>query len=385
MSSVFDDLVGQEHIIEILKGAVAASRTGVESQEMTHAWVFTGPPGSGRSSAAVAFAQALICPNNGCGTCIDCRAAASSGHPDVEIIRTEGLSIKVEEVRELLTRVAWAPSMGGWRVVVMEDADRLTESAANALLKAIEEPGTRTVWLLCAPTLHDVLPTIRSRCRHLQLRTPSLAAVTDVLINRDKIAPAMADFAARVSQGHIGRAKYLALNESVRSNRTRIMQLPLQLSSLAAAFQAAQTLVDLATTEANSVSDERDEKEIEKLQEAYGKGATGRGMATGGSKAVKELEKEQKSRSTRMVRDSIDGALLDIATFYRDVMMVQSGNTYSMINTDMRDVILAYAAKHPAHSTINKINAIMDARTNLARNAAPLVTCEALMCRLAKQ
>jgi DNA polymerase-3 subunit delta' len=384
MTSVFDDLVGQEHIIEILQGAVAASRTGEESQEMTHAWVFTGPPGSGRSSAAVAFAQALICPNNGCGTCSDCNAAKTSGHPDVEIIRTEGLSIKVEEVRELLTRVAWAPSMGGWRVVVMEDADRLTESAANALLKAIEEPGTRTVWLLCAPTLHDVLPTIRSRCRHLQLRTPSHEAVTQVLINRDNIAPGMADFAARVSQGHIGRAKYLATNESVRSNRKLIMQLPLQLGSLAAAFQAARTLVDIATAEANASSDERDEKEIEKLQEAYGKGATGRGMATGGAKAVKELEKEQKSRSTRMVRDSIDGALLDIATFYRDVMMVQSGNTESMINTDMREEIESYAASHPENSTILKIIALMDARTNLARNAAPLVTCEALMCQLSK-
>ena len=383
--SVFDDLVGQEHIIEILQGAVAASRTGEESQEMTHAWVFTGPPGSGRSSAAVAFAQALICPNNGCGTCDDCNSAKTHGHPDVEIIRTEGLSIKVEEVRELLTRVAWAPSMGGWRVVVMEDADRLTESAANALLKAIEEPGTRTVWLLCAPTLHDVLTTIRSRCRHLQLRTPSLEAVTNVLINRDHIAPGMADFAARVSQGHIGRAKYLATNESVRSNRKTIMQLPLQLGSLAAAFLAAQTLVDLATTEANATSDERDEKEVEKLQEAYGKGATGRGMATGGAKAVKELEKEQKSRSTRMVRDSIDGALLDIATFYRDVMMVQSGNIDSMINTDMREQIESYAANSPSHSTINKINAIMDARENLARNSAPLVTCEALMCQLARK
>jgi DNA polymerase-3 subunit delta' len=385
MTSVFDDLVGQEHIIEILQGAVAASRTVEESQEMTHAWVFTGPPGSGRSSAAVAFAQALICPNNGCGTCNDCNSAKTHGHPDVEIIRTEGLSIKVEEVRELLTRVAWAPSMGGWRVVVMEDADRLTESAANALLKAIEEPGTRTVWLLCAPTLHDVLPTIRSRCRHLQLRTPSLEAVTNVLINRDHIAPGMADFAARVSQGHIGRAKYLATNESVRSNRKTIMQLPLQLGSLAAAFQAAQILVDLATTEANASSDERDEKEVEKLQEAYGKGATGRGMATGGAKAVKELEKEQKSRSTRMVRDSIDGALLDIATFYRDVMMVQSGNTDSMINTDMREQIESYAVNSPSHSTINKINAIMDARENLARNSAPLVTCEALMCQLARK
>jgi DNA polymerase-3 subunit delta' len=384
MATVYDNLVGQDHASEILRAAVAASRSGVESQEMTHAWLFTGPPGSGRSSAAVAFAQALVCGYQGCGTCNECQSAANGSHPDVEIIRTEGLSIKVEEIRELLTRVAWAPSMGGWRVVVMEDADRLTESAANAMLKAIEEPGTRTVWLLCAPTLHDVLPTIRSRCRHIQLHTPSDEAVTQVLINRDGVTPAMARFAARVSQGHIGRAKYLAFNEGARSNRTTIMHLPLQLNSLAAAFKAAQTLVDLATTAANAASEVRDEKEIASLQEAYGKGATGRGMATGAAKAVKELEKEQKSRATRMVRDSIDGALLDIATFYRDVMMVQSGSSDAIINTDMVDAIHAYAAKHPHHSTVSKISAIMEARTNLAHNAAPLLTCEALMCRLAK-
>lgn len=380
MATVYDDLVGQDHITAILRAAVANPTT----QEMTHAWIFTGPPGSGRSSAAVAFAQALICPNQGCGSCNECRSAKAGSHPDVEIIRTEGLSIKIDEIRELLTRVAWAPSMGGWRVVVMEDADRLTESAANALLKAIEEPGTRTVWLLCAPTLHDLLPTIRSRCRHIQLHTPSDEAVTQVLINRDGIAPAMAQFAARVSQGHIGRAKYLATNEGVRSNRSAIMRLPLQLNSLAAAFKAAQHLVDIATNEANAASEERDEREVAALQEAYGKGATGRGMASGAAKAVKELEKEQKSRATRMVRDSIDGALLDIATFYRDVMMVQSGNDGAIINTDMRDEIIKYASARPHHTTVDKIRAIMSARTNLARNAAPLLTCEALMCRLAK-
>ena len=385
MSSVFDDLVGQESIIEILKGAVAASRTGSDSQEMTHAWVFTGPPGSGRSSAAVAFAQALICPNQGCGACNECQSAATGGHPDVEVIRTEGLSIKVEEIRELLTRVAWAPSMGGWRVVVMEDADRLTESAANALLKAIEEPGTRTVWLLCAPTLHDVLPTIRSRCRHLQLRTPSIEAVTQVLIKREKISPTMADFAARVSQGHIGRAKYLATNEKVRSNRKVIMQLPLQFGSLAAAFQAAQTLVDIATNEAQASSEERDEQEVERLQEAYGKGATGRGMATGAAKAVKELEKEQKSRATRMIRDSIDGALLDLATFYRDVMLVQAAATESIINSEMRNEIESFASTAPAQTAAQKIGAILEARNYLAMNAVPLVTCEALMCELARK
>ncbi len=352
---------------------------------MTHAWVFTGPPGSGRSSAAVAFGQALICPNQGCGACNECQSAATGGHPDVEVIRTEGSSIKVEEIRELLTRVAWAPSMSGWRVVVMEDADRLTESAANALLKAIEEPGTRTVWLLCAPTLHDILPTIRSRCRHLQLRTPSIDAVTQVLIKRDNISPTMADFAARVSQGHIGRAKYLATNEKVRSNRKLIMQLPLQLGSLAEAFQVAQTLVDIATEEASASSEIRDKKEIEKLQEAYGKGATGRAMATGAAKAVKELEKEQKSRATRLVRDSIDGALLDLATFYRDVLMVQAGAKESMINSDMRAEIESFSSSFRAHPAVEKMNAIMEARHHLAMNTALLVTCEALMCELARK
>jgi DNA polymerase III subunit delta' len=383
VATVFDDLVGQEDAVAILQGASLAARNGDVTQEMTHAWIFTGPPGSGRSSAAIAFAQSLICPQGGCATCNECRSAKTHAHPDVEIMTTEGLSIKIEEVRELLTRTSWAPSMGGWRIVVMEDADRLTESAANALLKAIEEPGTRTVWLLCAPTLHDILPTIRSRCRHIQLRTPTTSAVSAFLQRRDQIAPAMADFAARVSQGHIGRARYIATNEDVRSHRSTIMSLPLQLSTIADAYKAAQTLVDMATAQAKAQAEARDEKEIASLQEAYGKGATGRGMATGGAKAVKELEKEQKSRTTRMVRDSIDGALLDIATFFRDVMMVQAGATDSLINTDMKDAITAYAHKTTPHSTVRKVNAIMKARTHLSHNAAPLLTCEALMCQIA--
>ena len=388
-ASVFGDLVGQEHIVDVLQSAIAATHSGDEAlgitdQAMTHAWLFTGPPGSGRSSAAVAFAQALVCPSNGCATCNACRSVINDAHPDVEVIRTEGLSIKIDEVRELLARVAWAPSMGGWRVVVMEDADRLTESAANALLKAIEEPGNRTVWLLCAPTLHDVLPTIRSRCRHLQLVTPSTQAVAQVLQSRDGISPQMADFAARVSQGHIGRARYLAKNEAVRNTRTTIMQLPLTLKGISSAFAAAQTLVDLATDQANESAEERNQSEVDDLSLAYGKGATGRGMATGGAKAIKELEKEQKTRSTRMVRDGLDAALLDIATFYRDVMMVQAGANDGLINKELESQITTYAANTKPHTTINKINAIMAARTNLGHNAAPLLTVEALMCVLGR-
>ena len=382
--SVYDQLVGQSHLVKILEGAVAAARSGEESQEMTHAWLFTGPPGSGRSSAAVAFACALICSNDGCGTCTNCRAAKSGTHSDVEIIRTEGLSIKIEEIRELLTRVAWAPAMGGWRVVVMEDADRLTESAANALLKAIEEPGNRTVWLLCAPTLHDVLPTIRSRCRHLQLVTPSAKDVAEVLINREGISPAMADYAARASQGHIGRARYLASDETIRNRRNTIIKLPMQINDVASAFKAAETVLNLATEEAEIAATSRDEKESADLAEAWGKGATGRGMATGGSKAIKDLEKEQKSRTTRMIRDSIDGALVDIATLYRDVMFIQSGTQGALINQEFVTEISKMAERIAPAKTVSKIDAIMAARVNLSHNAAPLLTLEALMCQLAQ-
>ena len=373
--SVYDELIGQSHLIETLSAAVKAAASGEESQEMTHAWIFTGPPGSGRSSAAIAFAQALVCKENGCGTCNECITAKSGAHPDIEILKSEGLSIKIDEIRELLTRTAWAPSMGGWRVVVMEDADRLTESAANALLKAIEEPGLRTVWLLCAPTLHDILPTIRSRCRHIQLHTPSNSDVAEFLISKHQIAPKMADFAARVSQGHIGRARHLATNEEVRNRRSAILSIPNQLNSVASAYAAAAKLVELANAESDAISEALDEKEYEELATALGKG---------GGKALKELEKEQKSRATRITRDTLDGALLDLATYYRDVMMIQAGNTDSLINAELADQIIKTAENMQSQKTLAKMDAIMSARENLQRNGAPLLVMEALMCELIK-
>ena len=373
--SVFNELIGQSHIVETLGAAVNAAATGQDSQEMTHAWIFTGPPGSGRSSAAIAFAQALVCKANGCGACNDCVTAKSGAHPDVEILKSEGLSIKIDEVRELLTRTAWAPSMGGWRVVIMEDADRLTESAANSLLKAIEEPGLRTVWLLCAPTLHDILPTIRSRCRHIQLHTPSNDDVANFLVVKHQVSPKMADFAARVSQGHIGRARHLATNETVRNRRSSILAIPAQINSISSAYAAAAKLVELANEESTAITEQLDEKEYEALSTALGKG---------GGKALKELEKEQKSRATRITRDTLDGALLDLVTFYRDVMLVQAGHDDALINSELADSIKRMANATAANKTLAKIDAIMRARENLQRNGAPLLVMEALMCELIK-
>lgn len=379
--SVFDQLIDQDKVCTVLKEAVAASRDVKNiGQQMTHSWLFTGPAGSGRSNAAVAFASALVCPSGGCNNCNECLSAASGSHADVELIRTEGLSIKIDEIRELISRASWAPSVANYRVVVIEDADRLTESAANALLKVIEEPGARTVWLLCAPTLTDVLPTIRSRCRHLALHTPSIKAVTKLLIERDQIKPELAEYAARISQGHIGVARHLATNKEMRDERLKSLRILSMLTDLNSAYKAAVLLVDAAKQRAENDSEIRNSTEIEKLKQAWG--ATGSKLASGGSKAIKELEKEQKTRGTRLVRDYLDRALLDLATFYRDVMLVQSGATDFLINSDLQDEITNMASTTAESKTLAKIQAILKTRINLGHNAAPLLAVEALMCEL---
>ncbi len=378
--SVFDNLIDQEHVISVLREAVSASADiSNQSQEMTHAWLFTGPPGSGRSNAALAFAAALVCKSAGCNDCIDCKTALAGTHADVELVKTEGLSIKIDEVRDLITRASWSPAVGNYRVVVIEDADRLTESAANALLKVIEEPGLRTVWLLCAPSATDVLPTIRSRTRSLVLRTPSVAAVA-ALLEEEKFSSAMANFAARASQGHIGRARHLAKSEDARTRRQAILKISLLITDVASAFKAAQVLVEAAKAEAEEEAEKRDNVELASLKEAWGQ--QGSKLTQGGAKVVKDLEKEQKSRTTRMVRDYLDRALLDIATLYRDILLIQANSLDSIINTDLISEITKISNSTTPESTLAKLEAIMSARTNLSHNAAPLLTIEALMVSL---
>jgi DNA polymerase-3 subunit delta' len=378
--SVFDNLIDQEHVISVLREAVSASADiSNQSQEMTHAWLFTGPPGSGRSNAALAFAAALVCKSGGCNDCIDCKTALTGVHADVELVKTEGLSIKIDEVRDLITRASWSPAVGNYRVVVIEDADRLTESAANALLKAIEEPGLRTVWLLCAPSATDVLPTIRSRTRSLVLRTPSVAAVA-ALLEEEKFSSAMANFAARASQGHIGRARHLAKSEDARTRRQAILKISLLITDVASAFKAAQVLVEAAKAEAEEEAEKRDDAELASLKEAWGQ--QGSKLTQGGAKVVKDLEKEQKSRTTRMVRDYLDRALLDIATLYRDILLIQANSLDSIINTDLISEITKISNSTTPEATLAKLEAIMSARTNLSHNAAPLLTIEALMVSL---
>ncbi|WP_257476846.1 DNA polymerase III subunit delta' [Acidipropionibacterium jensenii] len=388
LTGVWSELVGQEPAVGTLKRAVAGG-----GHAMSHAWLLTGPPGSGRSNAARAFAAALECPQGGCGHCNACRTALSGAHPDVTLVRTETLSIGVDEIRELVRWAAMSPSAGRHQVVVVEDADRITERGADALLKAIEEPAPLTVWVLCAPTPDDVIITIRSRCRQLHLATPRDEAVAGLLVTRDGIDPQLAATAARAAQGHIGRARRLARDETARARRDRILALPSQLRSLGDCLKAAQELVSATAEEAAAATADQDAAERSTLETALGfgtKGARPRQAAA----AIKDLEDEQKLRGKRMQRDALDRVLTELTTFHRDVLAIQTGAVRAgeeeqltgprLVNSAILQQIRAVAASTTPEDTIHRIDAILEARSALETNVAPLLAMEALLTSLVR-
>jgi DNA polymerase-3 subunit delta' len=394
VTDVFADLVGQHEAVATLRPAAAAAARVVAGEEvavgaMTHAWIFTGPPGSGRSVAARAFAAALECEREGigCGECHGCHTALGRTHADVRFVVPEGLSIGVNEMRALVLRAASAPSGGRWQVVVIEDADRLTEQAGNALLKAIEEPPPRTVFLLCTPSTHpdDISVTIRSRCRVVALRQPPAEAVAEVLTRRDAVAPDVAAWAAAAAQGHVGRAKRLANDAEARGRREAVLAVPRRLSGVGACFDAAAALIKAAEAEAAETIVETDAAERAALEQALGAGGTGRGTAgamRGAAGQIKELEKRQRSRATRAKRDALDRALVDLAGFYRDVLVTNMRAPVPVVHSDAAAQSAAAAGKWSAESTLRRLEAVLACRGAIEENVKPEIAVEAMMLSL---
>jgi DNA polymerase-3 subunit delta' len=372
-------------VVDELRAAVA------DPAAMTHAWLFTGPPGSGRSVAARAFAAALQCPDGGDGTCHACRTVLAGTHADVKIIVPDGLSIGVKEAREIVVGASRSPSQGRWQIVLIEDADRMSEHAANAVLKMIEEPPARTVMMLCVPSLHpeDVLVTIRSRCRLVSLRTPPVEAIADVLVRRDGIDPALAAWSAAASGGHVGRARRLARDEDARLSRKAVLDVPMSLVSLSACLDAAEDLVGAAKEETEAATSVLDGAETEALKNSLGVGARGPGVVAatrGTAGALKELERRQKSRATRIGRDSLDRALVDLAGMYRDALVLASlpaGPEQPTLNhPDRRADAERLAALVGPEGALRRIDAVLDCRLALEQNVKPQIAVEALTVAL---
>ena len=384
--------MGQDRAVEVLSAAVEAAGQIVRNEPapvggMTHAWLFTGPPGSGRSVAARAFAAALQCPNGGCGDCRECHTTLAGTHSDVRLVVPEGLSIGVDEMRALVLRAASAPTGGRWQVVLVEDADRLTEAASNALLKAVEEPSPRTVFLLCTPSTHpdDVSLTIRSRCRVITLRTPSVESIAAMLERRDGIDSGLAEWAAAAAQGHVGRARRLARDPQAQARRQAVLDVPRRLTGIGACFDAAASLI--AATEAESAANvsEVDAKERSDLETALGAGGTGKGAASaarGSAGALKELERRQRSRATRLKRDALDRALVDLAGFYRDVLALRLGSDVPVVHVDARGDAAAAARTWTPEGALRRLEAVLACRDAIEANVKPQIAVEAMMVQL---
>ncbi|MFL6089007.1 MAG: DNA polymerase III subunit delta' [Aeromicrobium sp.] len=371
--SVWDELVGQGPVVDGLREVVATPAA------MTHAWLFTGPPGSGRSNAAQAFAAALQCRSGGCGACDSCSMVAAGTHLDVSLIRTDGLSIGVNIARDYVRRAALAPALGRWQVLIVEDADRLTDQAANALLKSIEEPARASIWILCATAVDDVMVTVRSRCRPVLLRTPPVDAIAGLLASRDGIDPVAARAAAAASQGHIGRAKLLASDPAARERRRAILALPLRVNSLGACLAAAQAIADEATARAVDVANDKDEAELANLKESWGVEAPSSRRPAGFAGELSSLTKDQDRRRKRLTRDAIDGVLIDLLAFCRDVVAEQVASGADLVNADVASDVAAAAAAWTPESTLRRIDAIVECRAALDANAAPQLALERMM------
>jgi DNA polymerase III subunit delta' len=375
--SVWSTLVGQGRAVERLRAA--ASGHG-----MSHAFLFTGPPGSGRSNAAIAFAAALQCEEQppGCATCHSCHTVLTGSHADVTVVRTDKLSIGVDEVRDLVRRSALAPVGRRWQVMIVEDADRLTDQAATALLKAIEEPTDRTVWMLCAPTVEDLLPTIRSRCRLVTLSTPSAEDVAGFLVRTDGVEPTLASYSARASQGHIGRARALARDEGVRNRRKEVVSIPARLTSLGSCMNAAQNLLETTQEEADQITSELDARERSDLDTAYGVVERGR-RPREYAPAVAALERSQKTRAKRRHLDVVDRGLMDLVSVYRDAIAVATGSASGLVNEELRPDIDQIVGSSTPELNLRRIGWIFEAREQMLEYNVPVaLALESLMVAL---
>jgi DNA polymerase-3 subunit delta' len=360
--------------------AVHALRTAAtDPAGLTHAWLITGPPGSGRSTLARAFAAALIAEP---GDENAMRQVLAGTHPDYAALRTEGVIISIKDARALVERSYFSPSLGRYRVIVMEDADRMAERTSNVLLKALEEPPERTVWVLCAPSEADLLPTIRSRVRTLRLRDPEVADVARLIQLRTGVDAQIAEQSARHAQRHIGMAQRLATDAAARARRDDLLRAVLRVRGVSSAVDAAAEIVAGATDDAKALTAERDQAERAQLLTTLGI-AAGAAVPPAVRSQLKALEDEQKRRATRSLRDGIDRVLTDLQSLYRDVLMLQFGRGDDLINLELAGELSGVADAWDPARTLTVLDEISETRTRMEQNVSPVLALENMLITVA--
>lgn len=373
---IWSELAGQDEAVAQVALAVKKRDEGV-----FHSWLITGPPGSGRSNLALAFAAALECPEQGCGTCHSCTLAKSGTHPDISVLSTDKVQISVAEIREFVKSASYGSAIGKFKILIIEDADRMHAIASNVILKTLEEPPVNTIWILCAPSEVDMLPTIRSRVRRIGLKVPPVSEVAKLLVERDGVEPGLATKAAAEAQSHVGMARRLATSPEARSRRRDTLTAALGIVDVTDAVIASEKWIDSAKKDAASLSKEQEEEEKAALLHSLGL-APGDTIPPALRKEFKALEEAQKGRNSRSQRDALDRILVDLLALYRDVLSLQLGGGVPLVNEDLSDKITELANETISPRTIAKLEAIEEARMRIGRNVKDTIVLDALAAKL---
>lgn len=380
--SVWDSLVGQKPVIDMLSRIAQG-----DPSQITQSWLICGPPGSGRSNMARAFAAALESPDHGMSaepTRVTQQVLAGT-HPDVTVLTTNKVTIGIDQVREIITTSEQMPATAPWRIIIIEDVDRMLERTTNVLLKEIEEPAEHCIWLLCAPSAQDVLPTIRSRTRIVNLAVPSTQAVAGFLTSTTNVEPKVAQRAARLAEGHIGIAKLYATDERVMSDRDELVVGVLNLARASDAVLLAGNLIDNAKAQA-----EADANRITAGQEAEFRRINGLAPSDrippklrGAFNQIAKKD-DVKRLVTRRTRDVLDRALNSIASIYRDVVVLQNNaeDSVGLINLENRSSITELSVRLNRSGAVTRLDEVAHARKRLAGNGNPLLVFESLFCAL---
>jgi len=370
---VWDELTGQADAVAVFSAAADAN---TDDSSMTHSWLVTGPPGSGRSNIAYTFATALL--STGENDDATARQVAARTHPDLGVLSTERVIISIDEVRKLVSTSQFSPSVGRYRVMIIEDADRMVERTSNVLLKALEEPPPRTVWILCAPSEADLIPTIRSRVRSVRLRVPAVDEVAALISRRDNVDLPTATRAAREAQSHIGMAHRLATNVEARTRRDETLKIALSIRSVSDAVRAAGKLLELAGDDAKAITLEKDAEERASAMRSLG-------VEPGGTippalrAQLKNLDEDQKRRATRSLRDGLDRIMVDLLSLYRDILLMQLGASVELINLSIHSDLLSASERSSAAQTLATMDAIATARRRIESNVSPALALEAML------
>jgi DNA polymerase-3 subunit delta' len=358
---VFRDVVSQPEAVDQLLGAIG------NQSDVHHAWLFTGPPGSGRSQIALAFAASLLCAEGGCGNCNSCQMIQSRNHPDVQVLNTERVLISIDEVTEFIEKSIQMPAIGKYRIMVIEDADRMSERTSNLLLKSLEEPPKGTIWMICAPSESDLLPTIRSRVRRVQLKVPSVEAVALLLVEKYGIGVELAQQSAAQAQSHVGMARRLASNAGARDRRSQALQAVLSITDIPSAMAVSEVLAKLAESDGVQLTAEQDEAERKELFLSLGVSEESK-LNPSSRAQLRRLEESQKRRATRSKRDGLDRILIVLMGLYRDVLTVQLGAGEPLINFDLIQEITKLANQSTQAQSIHNIEEIEKVRYRMERN-----------------